>query len=250
MHLRAREQQGARIAVVPPVRGGSCAAPRSGRARSKHRRRPQLCAKPPLQRLAARHPSASRLPSFRCHKSQLTTLARDQCGACARCGWHVGASGRIERLWTDPVWRSSPAGPGRSAAPATHGWHDHTFRSPSQPGGLMCASDEGEAQATSPGPPHAGRLVRASSRAARSVSWLGIPAQRLPARNAPRSSQTTLISTRSVQLERAPACPDRREWGEQRAGETGETGETGGYQSVRRGLTSCEATRRPSSAAK
>ena len=72
-HVRAREQQGARIAVVLPVRKGSCAAPRSGRARSKHRRRPQLCAKSPLQRLAARHPSASRLPSFR---RQLTTLAR------------------------------------------------------------------------------------------------------------------------------------------------------------------------------
>ena len=75
MLMREREQQGARIAVVPPVRGGSCAAPRSGRARSKHRRRPQLCAKPPLQRLAARHPSASRLPSFRRRKSQLKTLA-------------------------------------------------------------------------------------------------------------------------------------------------------------------------------
>ena len=178
-HVSSERAEGARIAVVPPVRGGSCAAPRSGRARSKHRRRPQLCAKPPLQWLAARHPSASRLPSFRCHKSQLTTLARDQCGACARCGWHVGASGRNERLWTDPNWRSSPAGPGRSAAPATHGRHDHTFHAPSQPGGLMCARDEDEAQATSPGP---GRLVRAPSRAARSVSWLGIPAQRLPAR--------------------------------------------------------------------
>ena len=86
--------------------------------------------------------------------------------ACARCGWHVGASGRNERLWTDPNWRSSPAGPGRSAAPAAHGRHDHTFHAPSQPGGLMCARDEDEAQATSPGP---GRLVRAPSRAARSV---------------------------------------------------------------------------------
>ena len=86
--------------------------------------------------------------------------------ACARCGWHVGASGRNERLWTDPNWRSSPAGPGRSAAPTTHGWHDHTFHAPSQPGGLMCARDEDEAQATSPGP---GRLVRAPSRAARSA---------------------------------------------------------------------------------
>ena len=46
------------------------------RPRSKERRRPQLCAKPPLQRLAARHPSASRLPSFRRRKSQLTNLAR------------------------------------------------------------------------------------------------------------------------------------------------------------------------------
>ena len=168
-HVRAREQQGARIAVVPPVRGGSCAAPRSGRARSKHRRRPQLCAKPPLQRLAARHPSASSLPALRWRGAPFCDfglVSAASVAACARCGWHVGASGRIERLWTDPGWRSSPAGPGRSAAPAAHGRHDRTFRAPSQPGGLMCARDEDEAQATSPGP---GRLVWAPSRAARSV---------------------------------------------------------------------------------
>ena len=181
-HVSSERAEGARIAVVPPVRGGSCAAPRSGRARSNHRRRLQLYAKSPLQRPAARHPSAPSLPDCQHDRPLLCDFGPVSAASVAtraRCGWHVSASGRIERLWTNPGWRSSPAGPGRSAAPATHGWHDHTFRSPSQPGGLMCASDEGEAQATSPGP---GRLVRASSRAARSVSWLGIPAQRLPAR--------------------------------------------------------------------
>ena len=41
--------------------------------------------------------------------------------ACARCGWHVGASGRNERLWTDPNWRSSPAGRGAAQLPPRTG---------------------------------------------------------------------------------------------------------------------------------
>ena len=41
---------------------------------------------------------------------------------------------------------------------AGHGRHDRTFRAPSEPGGLMCARDEDEAQATSPGPPGIGPL--------------------------------------------------------------------------------------------
>jgi hypothetical protein len=58
------------------------------------------------------------------------------------------------------------------------------------------------------GPTQSGRLVRAPSRAARSVSWLGIPAQRLPARNAP-SLIPDDTHFHAIRAARAPARPER-----------------------------------------
>jgi hypothetical protein len=87
--------------------------------------------------------------------------------ACARRRRHASASGWCETPWIQPDRRSSPAGPGLSAAPAAPERCDCTFRAPSEPGGLMRAQDLSEAQ---------GDLTRARPTAAcvvmgRSVAW-------------------------------------------------------------------------------
>ena len=97
--------------------------------------------------------------------------------ACARRRRHASASGWCETPWIRSDHRSSPAGPGLSAAPAAPERCDCTFRAPSEPGGLMRAQDLSEAQGDLT---EAGRLLRALSWAARSSGWLWVPAQRFP----------------------------------------------------------------------
>ena len=56
-----------------------CRAHRSERPRSRNRRRPQLCAKPPHRRRAAQRASASSLPATGALLKRLAAPLRDQC---------------------------------------------------------------------------------------------------------------------------------------------------------------------------
>ena len=105
-HVSSERAEGARIAVVPPVRGGSCAAPRSGRARSKHRRRPQLCAKPPHRPLPAQRASVPSLPA--------TSASRWCLAGSPRPGWPDalaggGTSAHLADVRSTREWSSSQA---------------------------------------------------------------------------------------------------------------------------------------------
>ena len=112
---------------------------RESPAHVKDRPRPQLCAKLRLCQLAARRASASSLPTGGAFSLRLGPPSAAGMAACARRRRHASASGWCETPWIRPDRRSSPAGPGLSAAPAAPERYDCTFRAPSEPGGLMRA---------------------------------------------------------------------------------------------------------------
>jgi hypothetical protein len=130
---RSGRRAWSKSALVPPVRGGRCADPRSDRARSvelPNPRRPapslslqatQTGQQPPQQHSQA--PAPPRFGgSFRRSDHRATASARDT----RPHNWC-----RTPRTGLDR--RSSPVGPGHSAPPAAHRWRDRAFSAPYPP---------------------------------------------------------------------------------------------------------------------
>jgi hypothetical protein len=173
-----------------------CREHRSGRARSKDRSRPQLCAKPRLCRLTARRASASSLPTGGAFPLSLGRLPRPVMPHALAAGGMPAHLAGVRRRGSDrTVDRARPDHGPAQLPPRPSGATALFEHRPSLAGCALrtCL----RRRATSPGP---GRLLCDLSWAAHSPGRLWIPARRFPGSAVRCSSQMTpFISTRTGQ---------------------------------------------------